>query len=117
MGSNQPSGSGRTICVFVRIAMLSMRTMRKTALISMALALLGGSSVAARAQAALFMEEPYGFFGTINPTGHIAIYFSRICPETPVKLRRCGPGEAGSVIARYQGIAGYDWVAMPLLPY
>ncbi len=23
----------------------------------------------------------------------------------------------GSVIARYQGIAGYDWVAMPLVPY
>ncbi len=27
------------------------------------------------AQAALLTEEPYGFFGTINPTGHNAIYF------------------------------------------
>lgn len=63
------------------------------------------------------MEEPYGFFGTLNPTGHTAIYFARICAETPVKLRRCEPGELGSVIARYQGIAGYDWVAMPLVPY
>ncbi|HTX75454.1 MAG TPA: hypothetical protein VMD29_04535 [Terracidiphilus sp.] len=70
-----------------------------------------------RAQAALLMEEPYGFFGTMNPTGHTAIYFARICAETPVKLRRCEPGELGSVIARYQGIAGYDWVAMPLIPY
>lgn len=70
-----------------------------------------------RAQAALLMEEPYGFFGTLNPTGHTAIYFARICAETPVKLRSCGPGELGSVIARYQGIAGYDWVAMPLIPY
>ncbi len=70
-----------------------------------------------RGQAALLMEEPYGFFGTLNPTGHTAIYFSRICAETPVKLRRCRPGEEGSVIARYQGIAGYDWVAMPLVPY
>jgi len=94
-----------------------MPVMRKTALTLMTLALLAGGAVAARAQAALFMEEPYGFFGTINPTGHIAIYFSRICPETPVKLRRCEPGELGSVIARYQGIAGYDWVAMPLIPY
>lgn len=68
-------------------------------------------------QAALLMEEPYGFFGTLNPTGHTAVYFSRICTQTPVKLRRCRPGEAGSVIARYQGIAGYDWVAMPLIPY
>lgn len=69
------------------------------------------------AQAALLMEEPYGFFGTLNPTGHNAIYFERICAETPVKLRRCGPGELGSVIARYQGIDGYDWVAIPLIPY
>ena len=70
-----------------------------------------------RAQAALLMEEPYGFFGTINPTGHNAIYLARICVDTPVKLRRCMPGEAGSVISRYQGIDGYDWVAMPLIPY
>src|SRR4051812_13144800 len=70
-----------------------------------------------RAQAALLMEEPYGFFGALNPTGHTAVYFSRICTESPVKLRRCEPGETGSVIARYQGMAGYDWVAMPLIPY
>jgi hypothetical protein len=63
------------------------------------------------------MEEPYGFFGSVNPTGHNAIYFERICAETPVKLRRCQAGELGSVISRYQGIAGYDWVAIPLIPY
>jgi hypothetical protein len=69
------------------------------------------------AQAALLMEEPYGFFGAVNPTGHNAIYFERICAATPVKLRRCQPGELGSVIARYEGIDGYDWVAIPLVPY
>jgi hypothetical protein len=69
------------------------------------------------AQAALLMEDPYGWFGALNPTGHNAIYFERICAETPVKLRRCEPGELGAVIARYQGIDGYDWVAIPLLPY
>jgi hypothetical protein len=63
------------------------------------------------------MEEPYGFFGVLNPTGHNAIYFERICAETPVHLRRCAAGELGSVISRYQGIAGYDWVAIPLVPY
>lgn len=78
---------------------------------------LGSNSRPARAQAALLMEEPYGFFGALNPTGHTAIYFARICAETPVQLRPCEPGELGSVIARYQGIAGYDWVAMPLVPY
>jgi hypothetical protein len=69
------------------------------------------------AQAALLMEEPFGLFGFLNPTGHDAVYFQRICAETPVKLRRCAPGEQGAVITRYQGIAEYDWIAMPLLPY
>lgn len=74
-------------------------------------------SARCRAQAALLMEEPYGFFGMLNPTGHNAVYFERLCAETPVKLRHCGPGEMGAVIARYQGIDGYDWVAIPLVPY
>jgi hypothetical protein len=63
------------------------------------------------------MEEPYGFFGALNPTGHTAIFLQRVCTETPVKLRRCRPGELGTVIARYQGIDSYDWVAIPLIPY
>lgn len=71
----------------------------------------------AHTQAALLLEEPYGFFGMVNPTGHVAVYFQRICADTPVKLRRCRPGELGAVIARYQGIAGYDWIAVPLVPY
>jgi hypothetical protein len=69
------------------------------------------------AEAALLLEQPYGVYGILNPTGHNAIYFQRICAETPVKLRRCRPGELGSVISRYEGIDGYDWVAMPLVPY
>ncbi|MGA2536809.1 MAG: hypothetical protein ABSF53_12385 [Terracidiphilus sp.] len=71
----------------------------------------------AQAQAALLLEEPYGFFGTMNPTGHTAIYFEHICAESPVKLRPCEPGEPGAVIARYQGMTGYDWIAIPLVPY
>ena len=89
---------------------------RKIAFLSLVLAA-GTFCARALAQAALLMEEPYGFFGALNPTGHNAIYFERICAETPVKLRRCVPGELGAVIARYQGIAGYDWVAIPLIPY
>ncbi len=69
------------------------------------------------AQAAMLMEEPYGFFGSLNPTGHDAMYFERICAETPMKVRRCAPGELGVVITRYQGIAHYDWLATPLIPY
>ena len=29
----------------------------------------------------------------------------------------CKPGEAGVVISRYRNIAGYDWLAVPLIPY
>jgi hypothetical protein len=70
-----------------------------------------------RADIALFVEEPYGTFGHMNPTGHAAIYFSNICAESPIRLRACLPGEPGVVISRYGGINGYDWIAIPLIPY
>ncbi len=66
---------------------------------------------------ALLIEEPYGFFGSINPTGHSAIYLNRVCAETPTRLRRCKSGETGVVISRYSRIRKLDWVAVPLLPY
>lgn len=94
------------------------QTMRRVGIL--ALSLLWMAMVSApkcAAQGALLMEEPYGFFGSLNPTGHNAIYLSRVCAETPTQLRRCHAGEMGAVIARYQGMNGYDWVAMPLLPY
>jgi hypothetical protein len=96
--------------------MPSMRTLRTIAFVFVALSLLF-SAARCRAQAALLMEEPYGFFGTVNPTGHTAIYFAHICAATPTKLRHCDTDELGAVIARYSGIDGYDWVAIPLVPY
>src|SRR5580692_11622899 len=95
--------------------MLSMRPIRRSFFVFIILGAL--CCTRGHAQAALLMEEPYGVFGVLNPTGHNAIYFERICAETPVKLRRCQPGEMGVVIARYEGVDGYDWVAIPLLPY
>ena len=98
-------------------SVLLMRTKRAIAFFLMASALLSLACRRSRAQAAMLMAEPFGFFGFLNPTGHDAIYFERICAETPLKLRRCAPGELGAVITRYQGIAHYDWIAVPLLPY
>ncbi|HXE62825.1 MAG TPA: hypothetical protein VN519_04760 [Bryobacteraceae bacterium] len=72
---------------------------------------------AASANVTLFLEEPYGTFGGMNPTGHAAVYFSNICAATPTKLRHCNEGERGVVISRYHRVAGYDWLAIPLLPY
>ncbi len=69
------------------------------------------------AQSALLLEQPYGVFGLLNPTGHNAIYLQHVCAAAPVKLRPCRPGEMGVVISRYKGIDGYDWIAIPLVPY
>lgn len=71
----------------------------------------------ARGDVAFLMEEPYGGFGSVNPTGHGALYLNHICAESPTELRMCLPGERGVVISRYHKIAGYDWLAMPLIPY
>jgi hypothetical protein len=71
----------------------------------------------ARAGATLFLGEPYGYDGWFLGTGHSAVYLSRVCAASPVVLRLCAPGETGIVISRYRGVAGYDWVAIPLIPY
>lgn len=76
-----------------------------------------GAATAHAGKVALLLEEPYGEFGAMNPTGHAAIYLTDVCAETPVLLRRCDPGETGVVISRYHKIDGYDWIAMPLLAY
>ena len=52
----------------------------------------------AHAQATLLLEEPYSYDGTFAGTGHAAVYLSRVCAETPITLRRCGPGETGVVL-------------------
>jgi hypothetical protein len=74
-------------------------------------------TASAHGDVALLVEEPYGFFGGVVPTGHTAIYLNHICAESPTMLRRCRPGETGVVISRYSGIQKLDWVAIPLIPY
>ncbi len=71
----------------------------------------------AGASATLLLEEPYGKLGFFTATGHAAVYLSGVCAETPVVLRRCAPGETGVVLSRYDGVGGYDWIAIPLIPY
>ena len=75
------------------------------------------ASLAAASSATLFLEEPYGTLGFFTPTGHAAVYLSGICAKSPLILRPCEAGETGVVISRYDGVAGYDWLAIPLIPY
>lgn len=88
-------------------------------LFALLLAALAGilPAIPARASVALLMEEPYGRFGAFNPTGHAAVYLNRVCAASPTQLRLCGPGEFGVVISRYHKMDGYDWIAVPLVPY
>jgi len=71
----------------------------------------------ARAEATLFLAEPYSYDGALAGTGHAAVYLSGVCAASPVVLRPCAPGETGIVLSRYHHVAGYDWVAIPLIPY
>jgi hypothetical protein len=84
---------------------------------ALALFVAGMATCASASSATLLLEEPYGHMGWFTATGHAAVYLSGVCAETPLKLRRCQPGETGVVLSRYDGVAGYDWVAIPLLPY
>jgi hypothetical protein len=79
--------------------------------------LFAAAATHAHASVALLMEEPYGDFGAVNPTGHAAVYFNHICADSPTVLRPCHDGEYGVVISRYHKIDGYDWLAIPLVPY
>jgi hypothetical protein len=69
------------------------------------------------ADVTVLLEEPYSYDGAFAGTGHTAVYLTRVCAASPTLLRRCEPGESGVVISRYNRIAGYDWIAIPLLPY
>lgn len=56
----------------------------------------------------------------ITGTGHSAAYFSRICADTPVKLRLCRPGENSSVMSNYINIGedqSPEWNIVPLNIY
>jgi hypothetical protein len=71
----------------------------------------------ARAGVTLLLGEPYGYDAVFAGTGHAALYLSGVCATSPVFLRACAPGETGIVLSRYRGIGGYDWIAIPLIPY
>lgn len=97
--------------------------MRLSYLTFVALLLLG--CLPARADIGLLLNaKPNGHveigFAEITGEGHSAVYLSRVCPETPVKLRLCNPGELGSVIQSYEDYKEdqpYEWNAVPLSVY
>jgi len=90
---------------------------RRMAVLGCVLGCLLVTAGTAHAGVALLMEEPYGAFGAMNPTGHAAIYLNHVCADSPTSLRACHAGEYGVVISRYHKMDGYDWIAVPLVGY
>ncbi len=94
-----------------------MTVNRAALIISLDLGLLLLSAPSALPSVTLLLEEPYGTFGGMNPTGHAAVYLSHVCADSPTVLRKCRDGEHGVVISRYDRVDGLDWIAIPLIPY
>ena len=70
------------------------------------------------ADVGLLLSEPTGEGASRwTSAGHAAVYFSRICPASPIQLRLCGPGENGSVLSNYAHLGedqDYEWNVVPL---
>jgi hypothetical protein len=89
----------------------------KLGLSSFVFFLLLATSAPARGDVGLILSEatPRGMSKWTN-AGHSAVYLSRVCAASPVKLRLCGPDEQGSVISnyiRFQEDQPYEWNVVP----
>ncbi len=90
-----------------------------TGALALLLVILGSSC--ARADVGVVLNESLNTsVARITGSGHSAIYLSRICPATPVKLRMCGPDEQGSIISNYTTLGEdepFEWNIVPLNVY
>jgi hypothetical protein len=55
----------------------------------------------------------------VTGSGHSAVYFSHICPASPIELRFCSPEEQGSVLSTYSQFGfgkdhNFEWNVVPL---
>lgn len=105
-----------------REGFLPQRAFRKSIFsLALALVLAGLTCPHARADVGIVLNESLGTsMDRISGTGHSAVYFSRICPESPVKLRLCRPDENGSVMSNYINIGepqDFEWNVVPLNIY
>ena len=79
-----------------------------------------GSSPAHAGVGVILNESLGSSLERITGSGHTAVYFSHICPESPVKLRLCRAGEEGSVMSNYINLGedqSYEWNIVPLSMY
>jgi hypothetical protein len=77
--------------------------------------------VAARADVGIALADPTRVgASTWTQAGHVSVYLSGVCAESPVKLRLCESGEQGSILGAYPNLEeneSYEWNAVPLSLY
>jgi len=95
--------------------------LRRTYPIAVALLAILLASARARADVGVILNDSLDTsVARITGSGHSAVYFSRICPASPVKLRLCKPGEQGSVMSNYTTLGEdepFEWNVVPLNVY
>lgn len=104
-GRPLPCGVGLSVCLGIVLVLLT---------------LCGTSSPAYADVGVLLNESLDTSFARISGSGHSAIYFSRICAESPVQLRLCRPDEQGSVMSNYTTLGEdqpFEWNIVPLSIY
>jgi hypothetical protein len=112
-----------TICSSMASARLLSARVGILARLATVLVLLSGCLIASPAYAdvgVLLNESLDTSLARITGSGHSAVYFSRICAESPVKLRLCRPDEQGSVMSNYTTLGEdqpFEWNIVPLSIY
>ncbi|MGI8770333.1 MAG: hypothetical protein ACR2JE_02745 [Acidobacteriaceae bacterium] len=78
-------------------------------------------TAAARGDIGVLLASPTGIgVSAYTNSGHSGVYFSDVCPASPVRLRMCAPGEQGSVLNAYPDYfeaKRYEWNIVPLSQY
>ncbi|HYL61580.1 MAG TPA: hypothetical protein VE077_03085 [Candidatus Methylomirabilis sp.] len=99
----------------------SRRSVLRLFAAALALILAALRPVPARADVGVLLNESLdSSLGRITGSGHSAVYFSRICADSPIKLRLCRPGEDGSVMSNYTTLGEdqpFEWNVVPLSIY
>jgi hypothetical protein len=75
----------------------------------------------ARADLGIIVADPTDLGSSrYTSAGHSLIYFSGVCPDSPIRARLCRPGEQGSIVTSYPNFREaqpYSWNLVPASLY
>ena len=100
---------------FHRYAQMPSRLTRLSCVATLILLYLSSK---AYGEVGVVLDESLGTgLARIVATGHSAVYLSRICPDSPVRLRICHDDEHGSILSTYPNLGEdirFEWNVVPL---